>query len=296
MKSIRTCGAWRRRAACAAVLLVAAAPMTAFPPALHQEVFGMIRDERGNPLGRSGAEVVMEVGTAVVARAEVATIPVNGANYRLVIPLDTGATPDRYKPTALLPAVGFRLRVRVGNTTFLPMEMTGAASLITRAGAVGRTDLTLGEDSDGDGLPDGWERDLLAATGRSGSVADIRPGDDADGDGLSNLNEYLAGTYAFDPADGFELKIRGTQDGRAGLEFTAVRGRTYTVHGSDDLQTWSAVPFVLQTDAPGASPRQNFTVADGRTRLVRVWTRPPAGAAPATVAETPRKFYKLLVQ
>lgn len=296
MKSIRTCRATRCRAACAAILLAAAAPMTAFPPALHQEVFGLIRDERGNPLSRAGAEVIMEVGTAVVAKANVATIPVSGANYRLVIPLDSGATQDRYKPTALLPAVGFRLRVRVGNTTYLPMEMTGTAALMTRAGAVGRTDLTLGEDSDGDGLPDAWEMDLLAATGKAGSLADIRPGDDTDGDGLSNLNEYLAGTYAFDPADGFELKIRSLEDGRAGLEFTAVRGRTYTVQGSDDLQTWSSVPFVLQTDAKGASPRQNFTVSDGRTRLVRVWTRPPAGAAPATEAAIPHKFYKLVVQ
>ena len=58
----------------------------AFPPALHQEVFGMIRDERGNPLSRPGSEVVMEVGTAAVAKSSVATVPVNGANYRLVIP------------------------------------------------------------------------------------------------------------------------------------------------------------------------------------------------------------------
>lgn len=256
----------------------------------------MIRDERGNPLSRPGSEVLLEVGPTVVARATVGTTPVNGSNYRLVIPLDTGATPERYQPTALLPAVGFRLRVRVGNSTLLPMEMTGTAGLVTQAGAVRQLDLTLGEDADGDGIPDAWERDLLAAMGWAKSIADIRPGDDADGDGLSNLNEYLAGTYAFDPADGFTLAIRDTQRDGAGLEFTAVRGRTYTVQGSNDMQTWTAQSFVLQTDAAGAAPRRNFTVADGRTRMVRIWTRPTNDTTQGADGDSSYKFYKLLVQ
>jgi hypothetical protein len=221
---------------------------------------------------------------------------VNASNYRLVIPLDTGATPDKYQPTALLPAVGFRLRVRVGNTTYLPMEMSGASSMTTKPGSVSRLDLTLGEDSDGDGLPDAWERDLMLAMGWSKTLAELRPGDDADGDGLSNLNEYLAGTYAFDPADGFTVAISDSKDGTAALEFTAVRGRTYTVHGSNDLKTWSSTGFVLQSDAADASPRQNFSVADGRTRRVKVWTRSSASAGTAAGADAPYKFYKLLVQ
>lgn len=296
MKRIPVPSSRHAGAVVALVLLATSLPLVAFPPALHQEVFGMIRDERGNPLSRSGTEVLMEVGTTVVARATVGTTPVNGSNYRLVIPLDTGATPERYQPTALLPAVGFRLRVRVGNATFLPMEMTGTAALSTKPGAVRRTDLTLGEDSDGDGIPDAWERDLIAALGLGKTIADIRPGDDADGDGLSNLNEYLAGTYAFDPADGFTLSIRGTQGAGAGLEFTAVRGRTYTVVASNDFQSWDAQSFVLQGDATGASPRRNFTVADGRTRLVRIWTRPTTGQPSAADPEAPYKFYRLQVQ
>ena len=128
------------------------------------------------------------------------------------------------------------------------------------------------------------------------TIADIRPGDDADGDGLSNLNEYLAGTYAFDPADGFTLSIRGTPGAGAGLEFTAVRGRTYTVVASNDFQSWDAQSFVLQGDAPGASPRRSFTVADGRTRLVRIWTRPTTGQPSAADPEAPYKFYRLQVQ
>ncbi|NDC78788.1 MAG: hypothetical protein EBZ67_13090, partial [Chitinophagia bacterium] len=280
------------RGAVVAIVVASAAMLAlhAFPPALHQEVFGTIRDERGNPFSLAGAEVLMDIGGATVAKASVTPTPVNGANYQLIIPLDTGSTGDKYHPSALFPAVGFRLKVRAGVATYLPMEMTGAASLMTRAGAVARTDLTLGVDSDGDGLPDAWERDLMAAMGWRKALSEIRPGDDADGDGLSNLNEYLAGTYAFDPADGFTMTIKGTKDGGAGLEFTAVRGRTYIVQGSADFKTWSSLPFVLQTDPAGASPRKNFSVGSGRTRLVRIWTRPSAADAPATGGETSYKF------
>ena len=42
---------------------------------------------------------------------------------------------------------------------------------------------------------------------QGGTLANIRPGDDLDGDGISNYNEYLTGTYAFDPTDGFFLPL-----------------------------------------------------------------------------------------
>lgn len=65
------------------------------------------------------------------------------------------------------------------------------------------------------------------------TIADIRPEDDADKDGASNLTEYLAGTYAFDPKEGFSLAIGPVEAGRAALDFTAIRGRSYTIHASD---------------------------------------------------------------
>ena len=44
------------------------------------------------------------------------------------------------------------------------------------------------QDTDGDGLPDGWEEDAL------GSTSPV-PAGDPDGDGLTNLQEYQAGTH-----------------------------------------------------------------------------------------------------
>ncbi len=53
-------------------------------------------------------------------------------------------------------------------------------------------------DSDGDGIPDDWMMEYFGhATGQAGDLS--RAADDADGDGMSNLAEYLAGTYPKDP-------------------------------------------------------------------------------------------------
>ncbi len=139
--------------------------LRAFPPAPHHTVFGQVRDEYGSPISRPGAEVWLETGTTVLAKAPLRVDPEPGVNYRMEIPLDSGVTPDLYVPTAMQPMVPFRLRVKVGNLTYLPIEMTGAASLVTRPGALSRVNLTLGVDSDGDGLPDAWERALTDALG-----------------------------------------------------------------------------------------------------------------------------------
>jgi hypothetical protein len=262
-------------------------PLLAFPPAPHHEVFGVVRDEQGNPINAAKAAVLLEVGGTLVAQASISSGLDLGVNYRLTIPLDAGVTADKYKPTAMLPTVPFRLRVKIGNVSYLPIEMTGASTLVTQPGGSSRVDLTLGEDSDGDGIPDAWERNVIAATGGGKSLADINPGDDADGDGLSNLQEYLAGTYAFDPADGFALAIRSVDAGRPLLEFTAIRGRSYTIHGSADMQSWTAVPFRLGSDAATGVTREVYVSND--VRPIRALTGPFAeGEA------TPR-FFKLIV-
>ena len=43
--------------------------------------------------------------------------------------------------------------------------MRGDYSALGRPGESTRIDLTLGEDRDGDGLPDAWERTLITASG-----------------------------------------------------------------------------------------------------------------------------------
>jgi hypothetical protein len=148
-------------------------------------------------------------------------------------------------------------------------------------------DLTLGVDSDGDGIPDAWEQQLIAALGGGKNLGDVRPGDDADGDGLSNLQEYLAGTYAFDPADGFNLSIVKVEAGQPVLEFLAIRGRTYSIRESEDLANWTPVAFKLSTDAAGSSARQNFRATDTRV------SRPVIESASGEQGRP--RFFKLFV-
>lgn len=273
---------WVRRVA-GAVVVGLSGVLLAFPPAPHHLVHGLVRDEQGNPLDDPKAQVLLEVGGTTVSTTGVSSVADIEGNYRLAIPLDSGVTAQRYKATAQLPAVPFRMRVKIRNVSYVPIHMNGVSSLVTKAGGLSRVDLTLGEDSDGDGMPDAWERTLMAASGGTKTLADIRPGGDDDGDGMTNLAEYLAGTYAFDPEDGFTLAIRGVEAGRSQLEFTAIRGRTYTIESSNDMKSWSPVNFQV-----GTNPEQAAYVATD-VRPVRVSVGPAADGG-----EVPR-FFKVMV-
>ena len=210
----------------------------AFPPAPDHVFYGMVRDEYGNPLALPEASLVLESAAGVKVVTSISNGLEPGVNYTLKVPMDAGITADPYKPTALRPTVPFKVQVKIRSTLYLPIEMKGDFSRLGRPGDKTRLDLTLGEDQDGDGLPDAWERVLLASRG-GGTLQDINPKEDSDGDNLSNLDEYLAGTYAFDDQNGFSLKIIRTNNGNPVLGFMAIRGRTYTVLGSPDLNSWA---------------------------------------------------------
>ncbi len=267
---------------------LAAAAALAFPPAPHHTVYGTVRDELGNPLSNPGAEVLLEGNGTSLVRTPVAASTEPGVNYRLAIPLDSAATGDLYKPSALRPTVPVRMRVRVGSIMYLPIEMTGVANLLTRPGAASRVDLTLGIDSDGDGLPDAWERALIQMLPGDRTLDDIRPGDDSDGDGMSNGDEYLAGTYAFAPEDGFVLELVSLEQGGTVLEFTAIRGRSYRIFASDDMKAWVTVPFTLAAETSGEPARPTYQAEE--TRLLRVRAGWKEGDEPTL------RFYKLQVQ
>ena len=128
-------------------------------------------------------------------------------------------------------------------------------SVVVRAGDSTRIDLTLGIDADGDGLPDAWQALLRSLLGPGARVG---PNDDADGDGISNLDEYLAGTYAFQPDSGFRLNLLPNAGGPPLLEFMVVGPRTYTVYNSTNLQTWTSIPFNIPASGPSATNLPNY--------------------------------------
>ena len=258
----------------------------AFPPAPHHTLYGQVRNQWGDPINVSPSDVYLETPSGIQLHTSVVNGLEPGVNYRLEVPMDSGtsAETNAYMPTALKPFYQFRLKVLIGQTIYLPIEMVGNFAQIGQPSLKTRLDLTLGVDSDGDGLPDAWEQALIDIYG--GNLASIRPGDDTDGDGISNLNEYIAGTYAFDPTDGFSLALLGLNAGASSLELLAIRGRSYSLQASSDLRTWTPVPF--RVTGPGSLPTllNNYQATD--VRMLQVEVPPQPG--------TTNRYFRALVR
>ncbi|HYE31697.1 MAG TPA: hypothetical protein VEH27_09730 [Methylomirabilota bacterium] len=214
-----------------------------FPPAPHHVIYGMVRDELGRPLAGDNARIILETPSGVLIKGNIEPQPIAGVNYRLTVAMDSGASTQPYKAHALQPSASFRIKVQIGSATFLPIEMSGDLAALGEAGGSTRIDLTLGQDADNDGLPDAWERWLISMLRNGSSIESIGPAADSDQDGISNASEYLAGTYAFDPTDGFTLKVMEIDEHGPLLNLSALRNRSYTLYETADFITWAPVSF-----------------------------------------------------
>jgi hypothetical protein len=244
----------------------------AYPPAPFHLFYGMLRDEYGTPINIPGAEVILETSSGVRIKTTVNPGIETAANYRLEVPMDAGLMATPYQPTALRPLVPFLIKVRIGRATYLPIEMTGDYSQLGQPGQRTRLNLTLGEDSDGDGLPDAWERLV------NPDLSQVKPGADA-GNGLNYLQTYHAGTYAVDPKQGFTLAIVGFNEGAPQLEFLAISERTYTLLGSADLKTWKALAFRIPAEGANAPVRDRLRTGAVKTVRVEVFGEQPGASS-----------------
>lgn len=287
MKNYTSSGGWVRSAV-GALLLAAASVAVAFPPALPHTIYGMARDEYGNPL-RTNATIVLTTTAGVSVSTKINPDLEPGVNYRLVVPLDSGVKSDAYKTGALQATAPFRIRVTINNVTYLPLEMVGDYSLLGQPGQKTRLDLTLGEDANGNGLPDAWERAMIAARGWNVNFTNLNANSSPGGNGITLLQEYVAGTYGFEDATGLNLAIARVDAGVPVLEFLAVRGRNYSIVGSADLKSWAPIAFrpLLPDVAADADPIGAYLSPDVRLLQVSV-PAPATGPAPL--------FYKLQIR
>ena len=123
-----------------------------------------------------------------------------------------------------------------------------------------------GLDTDGDGVPDGWEREH----GFNPDLATDAAADE-DGDGMSNWAEYRAGTDPRDPQSYLWIKsLALDQNDRAvELRWGSVPGRRYTVLRSATLPGG----FEPLAERVPATPPENIWVDRGATNSANLFYR-----------------------
>lgn len=242
----------RHRSLFLGFLLLAAAAVHAYPPAPAHRIFGMVRTEQGAPLIALQGIVILSRGEQEVARGFTDPEIGPGLNYELNVPMDSGLFGNLYQPDSITAGTPFTIRVVISGVSYVPIEMAGSVHTMGIPAEATRLDLSLGIDSDGDGMADAWEQALIASdtTGLLQSLADVVPGGDLDGDGLTNLQEFLLGSSPANAGDGLRLEVVEVIAGQAHVRFPAVRGRTYGIKASTDLSAWNNVPYSLTQGGP----------------------------------------------
>lgn len=128
-------------------------------------------------------------------------------------------------------------------------------------------------DSDGDGLPDAWERDHGTDPLRADAAAD------PDGDGFTNAAEFLAGTDPHDAASALRLELVGMNavpaPGELRLKFQASAGRTYAIQQRSDLAQGPWTTLLRVESAANPRPITVTDPASGASGLYRVITPAP---------------------
>lgn len=269
-----------------ALLLVTGAA-SAFPPAPYYTLYGMVRDQVGQTVRAEGAVVILLKGGVEVGRTPITSNHLD-QSYELNVRIDQNRSGTTLYTEKAVAAGGlFSMVVSMNGELFYPIEVSGNLTA-GKGGERVRLDLTLGEDKDGDGLPDVWEAWQLYQAGyypdENGEwdLSLIDRDGDFNGNGQSNWMEYIAGTFAGDATETFGLTIKEKLPESVRFEFYGITGKVYTIESSLDLKTWTRVPFAV--GAPGAG---NYAHQASDVGIVSAFTAPRA---------TTSEFYRLTVR
>jgi hypothetical protein len=257
----------------------------AFPPAPAALIYGMVKDQYGTPLQDTGDTVILQTPAGVRVAGFVQPNLAIGVNYLIHVPMDAGLTAQPYTPNALTTATPYKLYVVVGSVTNLPIQMTGPNLLLGGPAQKTFQNLTLGTDTNLDGIPDQWLAEFLSEIGGNLSPASLNPNGIYTKDGRTLMQEYLLGNYPFNPSDDFSVQIVNQSAGSAVLAFTTMTGRTYTAYGSPDLQNWT--PLTFTTPAAGPGPQSSYYASS--IQPLQIQTVQPTNAPPM-------QFFRLQLQ
>jgi hypothetical protein len=199
-----------------------------------------------------------------------AVYAVNGYNCARSSTSDNGTLPNAGYQNREFPLVQqVEQYTTSSNATLWLAFSLASAQDIDGDGLSNQQEISLGTDyqnpdTDGNGLPDGWEYQYFGTP--TGTVASA----DADGDGMSNLQEYLASTNPKDRNSVFRITSIMPGSGTAQIvTWNSVTNKAYTVFYCDDLvaQNWQPVAggsitasgaSAACTDAPPSNILQRF--------------------------------------
>jgi hypothetical protein len=270
---------------CSLTLLLAlpAATAPAAPPAPYYTLYGHVRDQVGQTLAVDGAALILLNGATELARTPVKKDGTVDQNYELNIRLDMMRPGTRSYSSSAVPAQGtFSLVVEMNGQRYYPIEVT-APLTAGKGGERVRLDLNLGADTDRDTLPDAWEQWQLFQAGHvpgedgRWALELIDREGDLDHDGQSNWLEYIAGTFAGDATEKFELEIREKVDSAVRFEFYAITGKTYTIERSTDMKEWKRMPFRAGEPPAGDPPAEATAYKAAAVGILSAFATPAPG-------------------
>lgn len=272
------------------VYLATAIALEGFPPAPHFTIYGDVRDQYGALLPADGSSVILYQGSKEILRRPLMDLDEAPFNYEIRMRIDMfRPSTTSYSSRAMRSGADYTLAVDIGGQHFAPLEMKTTHSVGSPAGRV-RLDLTLGVDSEGDGMPDAWKEAQLFHAGYlpgpdGWDLSLIDRDGDFDGDGLSNWSEYVAGTYATDVDSYLKLEIKEVVDSVVHLEFYAIHGKSYSLQTSDDLETWLPTEFFIE-DPQTTSTELQASISATTTGVMSIYAE----------TATPAGFYRLTVR
>lgn len=209
---------------------------------------------------REGADVILMRGTQEVSRCSIAGTLGTGVNFAVRVPYD-GDPEDDGNYVAWAVDEGDLLDVWVSDSMGLRKVESCTVPPVGKAGETVALRIMAGEDADGDGMLDAWER--------ANGLDPHDPADaaaDPDGDGQSNRDEFLAGTLPWLAEDVFSAQPSGfTPTGMYRVAFQSVYGKVYRVASAalsldeEGNFAWRACPFALEDGGEATTMRVQGT-------------------------------------